>query len=545
MSRKKKLDSFLQPKPDQNYTGILKDPAFRYKILLDVNNAIVNHTDPENFFKNLSREIRKVTHYDRFSISIYESDSHSLSWFAMADGIEIKEIDGGPRLLNKNTIAGRVVTSRKPLVIQNMEDYTHWYTIRLLIEEGIRTAIGVPLIVRDKAIGSLNFCFKNPHLDINVFESFLTDLSGQVATAVDNLLSHIQLEKRNVSLKEQKSYLLKQIYTRYSPDKFHYSSHSMKKIMQQVEVVADSDADVLLTGETGTGKDHIARHIHLLSPRSEALFVKVNCPALTPSLFESELFGHSKGAFTGAGSKRVGRFEMAKDGTIFLDEIAELPVYLQTKLLHVLEDRQFERVGDSQPIEANFRVIAATNADLQMAMSKKSFRSDLYYRLNTIHIEIPPLRERIEDIELILRHLTQSQALNLNRAPPIYSSEVIDLCKKYKWPGNVREMENLVNHLMILFSGKTVTIRDVQPLLSKHERDPCSSPMTLREVERAHLKKILCMTKGLVGGKSGAAAVLKMPKSTLQYKLRTHGLNPRDFRHGEEPAIGMSGSSKE
>lgn len=528
---KKSSGHSCHPKLDLNSSKILLGAATRYKALLEVNNAIVNQTSCQSFFQSMAREIRKIFHYDRFSISIYQPDSHSLSWFAMAEGIALKDIDDGPRILDKNTVAGAVVTSRKPLIIQDISHYSHWHTIRLLMDAGIRTVMGFPLIVRGNAVGSLNFSFKKPPAMIDKLADFLVDLSGQVALAVDNMLSHTKLEMLNISLEEQKHYLLKQVGTQYNADKFYYSSPAMREIMRQVQLVANSEADVLLTGETGTGKDCIARHLHYLSGRQDALFVKVNCPALTPSLFESELFGHTRGAFTDASSNRVGRFEMAKGGTVFLDEIGELPLHLQAKLLHVLQDRRFERVGDSHSIEVNFRVIAATNTDLQKAIREKLFRSDLYYRLNAVSFHIPPLRERVEEIEPLVRRLTQSQVEMMHRAPPVYSSEAMEILKRHSWPGNVRQLKNIVNHLMILFSGKPVMQKDIKPIVSIHEGEEPFIPLTLAEVERAHLIKILSITKGVVGGKNGAAAVLKMPKSTLQYKLRTHGLDPRDFCH--------------
>lgn len=506
-------------------------PAMRYRALLEVNNAIVNQTCCETFFRSMAAEIRKIFKYDRFSISIYQPDSHSLSWFAMAEGIKLKNIDDGPRILEKNTVAGSVITSRKPLIIPDLSLYSHWHTIRLLMAEGVRTIMGFPLVVRGDAVGSFHFSFREPPPMMHELADFLVDLSGQVALAVDNMLSHTKLQRLNLSLQEQKHYLLNQVGSDYNIDKFYYSSPAMREIMRQVQIVADSDADVLITGETGTGKDCIAQHLHYLSDRRDALFVKVNCPALTPNLFESELFGHAKGAFTGANANRIGRFEMAKGGTIFLDEIGELSLHLQAKLLHVLQDRRFERVGDSRPIEVNFRVIAATNADLQAAIQERLFRLDLYYRLNTVSFHIPPLRERSEEVEPLVRKLTQAQVESLHRAAPVYSPEVMEILKRHTWPGNVRELKSIVSHLMILFSGKLVTKRDIEPLLNIREDEALPSPMTLAEVECAHLIKVLSMTHGVIGGKHGAAAILKMPKSTLQYKIRTHGLNPREFYH--------------
>ena len=325
------------------------DPVMRYKALLELNNAIVNQTSSEALFRSMAGEIRKIFHYDRFSIAIYEPDSNSLSWFATAEGITIKSMDDGSRSLDKGPVARAVLTSRQPLIIPDMSQYNQWHTIRLMMDEGLCATMAFPLIVRDSVVGTLHFSFKNRPENFDELAGFLVELSSQVALAVDNMLSHTRLVALNTRLEQQKRFLLKQVDTHYHPDKFYYSSPMMRELMRQVEIIADSDASVLITGETGTGKDCIARYIHYLSARRDALFVKVNCPALSPGLFESELFGHVKGAFTGANSKRVGRFEMANGGTVFLDEIGELPLPLQAKLLHVLQDGRFER-GWRQPL---------------------------------------------------------------------------------------------------------------------------------------------------------------------------------------------------
>ncbi|MHB8068867.1 MAG: sigma-54-dependent Fis family transcriptional regulator [Desulfobaccales bacterium] len=519
----------ISAKPGRNCPKIVWDPATRYKVLLEVNNAIVNQTSREDLFRSMAREIRKIFRYDRFSINIYEPDSNSLSWFAMAEGITVKGMDDVSRSLDKGPVARAVLTSRRPLIIPDMSQYSHWESIRLMMEMGLRATMAFPLMVRGNIVGSLHFSFKDPPEMIEELAGFLVELSGQVALAVDNMLSHTKLVSLNTNLEQQKRFLLKQVDPQYNPDNFYYSAAAMQEIMRQVEIIADSDASVLITGETGTGKDCIARYLHYLSARREALFVKVNCPALSETLFESELFGHVKGAFTGAHSKRVGRFEMANSGTIFLDEIGELPMPLQAKLLHVLQDRRFERVGDSRSIDVNFRVIAASNNDLQAAIRVKNFRSDLFYRLNTVSLHVPPLRERAEEIEPLILKFTQVQAESMRRVPPAYSSEVMDILQCHSWPGNVRELKNIVTRLIIVFSGKTVVRGDIEPLLNLQQNETPIDQRTLDEVERAHLIKVLNLTKGVVGGKKGAAAFLKMPKSTLQYKLRTHGLNPQDF----------------
>jgi formate hydrogenlyase transcriptional activator len=398
-----------------------------------------------------------------------------------------------------------------------------------MIAAGLKATMAFPLIARGKVVGSLHFSFRTPPQSMNELAGFLSDLSGQVALAVDNMLSHAKLTDLNRNLEQQKSYLMNDLDVQYRMDDFHYSSPVMREIIAQVDMIADSDASVLITGETGTGKDFIARYIHHLSGRRNAMFVKVNCPALPESLFESEMFGHAKGAFTGALSKRVGRFEMASGGTIFLDEIGELPLPLQAKLLQVLQDMRFERVGDSRSVAVDFRVIAATNKDLISAIQMKAFRSDLYYRLNTVTFHVPPLRERQEEIEPLVRRFTRSESESMRRTAPVFSDQALDSMKGHSWPGNLRELKNIVKRLVIVFSGKTVHRKDIDPLLNIRHAEASTTSMALREVERAHLIKVLTLTKGVVGGKKGAAHILKIPKSTLQYRLHKHGIDPLDF----------------
>jgi transcriptional regulator with GAF, ATPase, and Fis domain len=506
------------------------DHATRYKLLLDINNAIVNQTTRESLFRALAQEIRRIVAYDRFSISIYDPQTKSLEWFAHAEGLRIKSMDGNSRPCAKGPVANSVITSQVPLIIPDMATYSHWPTIRQMMEAGLKATMAFPLLVRNNVVGSLNFSFCATPSDMNELAEFLNELSGQVALSVDNMLAHSRLVNQKTNLEQQRDFLLSDRDNQYNPGDFYYSSPAMREIMRQVELIAKSDASILITGETGTGKGYLARYIHHLSQCSKAMFVKVNCPALAPSLFESELFGHAKGAFTGANTKRLGRFEMANGGTLFLDEIGELPIQLQAKLLNVLQDKTFERVGESRPITVDFRIIAATNSDMEQAIQEKSFRSDLFYRLNTVSIHIPPLRERNDEVVPLLLRLTRAQAKVLHRPPPSFSDEVLEVMQNYNWPGNVRELSNIVNRLIIINSGQHITRRHLSPLLSAHQTEaPSRTLMSLAESERAHLIRVLTATKGVVGGKYGATAILKVPKSTLQYRLRKHGVNPNDF----------------
>ena len=341
--------------------------------------------------------------------------------------------------------------------------------------------------------------------------------------------NHLRNEKRN--LEREKKFLLK-FSEEYRPENFYYASTAMSELIDLIKRMADIDAPVLITGETGTGKDYLARYIHFLSPRNTHMFVKVNCPALSPTLFESELFGHARGAFTGADSRREGRFELADKGTIFLDEFVELPDSLQAKLLQVLQERRFERVGDSRPIEINFRIIAATNRDLEVSLKEGQLRKDLYYRLNIVRIHVPPLRERTEDIPYLIERINLHEASLINRPTPVYSSQALDALIRYRWPGNVRELKNLVKRMVIMKPGEKIPGSEIKKILdidrTNDEPATLNTP-TLAEAEKKCLEQALYRSRGVLGGKRGAASLLGIPRSTLQYRLKKYQLNPKNF----------------
>lgn len=300
-----------------------------------------------------------------------------------------------------------------------------------------------------------------------------------------------------------------------------------------IDQVANTDETILLTGETGTGKDFLARLIHEKCQRRDHLFVKTNCPGLTTSLFESELFGHAKGAFTGAEKQRLGRFELADKGTIFLDEIGELPLELQAKLLQVLQEKKFERVGESSSTAVDARIIAATNKDLMECVQQGTFRQDLFYRLDTVTINVPALRERPDDIPLLVDSITSIEAKRMHRPPPIYTDEVFNILSQYDWPGNIRELKNMVKRLLILNPGEHVDAQSIArtfPMSSSNvslKKDFHS----LQQAERTHIIEALKTTRGMVGGKKGAAHLLDIPRSTLQYRLKKLHINAEDYRY--------------
>jgi len=506
-------------------------PEARYQILLKINNAIITQTTKEDLFQALAPALRQYFACDRISINLYDAKSESISYFAAADGISPAEITGTEsRSLVKGAISRMVIRSGKPVIIEDLRRYADSESVKAMVDYGLTATMAFPLVVRDKLLGVIHFSYREHPDHIQELQEVLTDVSRQVAIAVDNMLSYTNLKDVNTNLIRQKQFLIADTDDGYRQDAFFYTSPVMKEIMKLVEKVANSDVSILVTGETGTGKDYLARSIHNMSPRREHLFVKINCPALAPTLFESELFGHARGAFTGADANRVGRFELANRGTVFLDEVGELPSDLQAKLLNVLQEQRFERVGDSRSRDVNFRVIAATNKDLRNLSNYGQFRQDLYYRLNTVNIHVPPLRERVDDIPLLIERLTDYQARKTNNTVPVYSDSALDLLCEYRWPGNVRELKNLVKRMVILRPGERISSQDIGKIIDMEpvEEIPIETT-TLADAEKQHIIQALRRCRGMVGGKRGISKLLGVPRTTLQYRMKKLGINAVDF----------------
>lgn len=520
---------------------MLCDPITRYQLLLKINNAIIKQYTREALFRSLATEIGKIFHYDRFSINLYNPETNTISYFATAEGIDPTGINEKIRPLEHGSIAQLVIQSLKPVFIYDLAQNPQLATSKSMVRAGLNSTMAFPMVIRKKVLGSIHFSFKKSPPNIFELREFLNDLSVQVAIAVDNMLSYEKLKGITENLKREKRFLLDNVTHSYQfqKDNFYYASQSIARIMSEIELIAETDASVLISGETGTGKGHMARCIHNLSLRKNHLFVEVNCAALAPTLIESELFGHAKGAYTGADSRRIGRFEMANKGTIFLDEIGELPLNVQAKLLQVLQDKTFERVGESISRSVNFRVIVASNHDLKLKIQEKTFRSDLYYRLNTIHIHIPPLRERREDISLLVQRLTTIYAEKMHRPEPRYTPSAIEALCSYNWPGNVRELENLLERMIILRAGDEITDPDINNILNSNtsEMNSENNALSLTEMEKRQIEKALIQCDGIVGGPHGAAHLLGMPRSTLQYRIKKLGIDLSLPFHQNTPSI--------
>ena len=351
----------------------------------------------------------------------------------------------------------------------------------------------------------------------------LSQIANQVGIAVDNALAFRQIGESRDRLNQEKRYLEEELHSEYSFAGIVGKSPRLKSILKLVETVAPTDTTVLILGETGTGKELIARAIHQLSARQERTFIKLNCAAIPSGLLESELFGHEKGAFTGAISRRIGRFELANRGTIFLDEIGEIPTELQPKLLRVLQEQEFERLGSTSTLRTDARLIAATNRDLTAMVAEQKFRADLYYRLQVFPIDVPPLRERRGDIPLLVWHFAKQIALKMRKNIDSIPVETMNRLVQYGWPGNIRELQNVIERAVILSSGPElqVPLTDLKP---GGGPEGAQSGETLEEAERKHIISVLNDTNWVVGGPNGAAVRLGMKRPTLQFRMKKLGI---------------------
>ena len=499
-----------------------------YRILLQINNILVREVSPEKLFRSLAQALQPITGCNRCSLTLYDPKTDTLSWFAQTEGTLVTRMDKGPAPL-RGPIARKAIQEKRPIFVADMSEYAEHEAIRLMMSAGLRSSMAFPLVSRSRVIGAMNLSFRR-YLDPDSAEdqrlfSLLKEISTQVALAVENMLIHEALSRQNLDLAQQVTALLRTDAPEHDESRFFYQCDTMRKLMNQLHSLAQSDVAVLICGETGTGKEFMARFIHRHSPRRLHNFVKVNCPALSPTLFESELFGHAKGAFTGAYNIRIGRFELANKGSIFLDEIGVLDFNLQAKLLHVLQDYKLERVGQSASIDINVRCISATNADLHQQMRTNRFRRDLYYRLGLATVQVPSLRDRQEELEPMLLHLTRLYAQDMHCAPLDLHPDALVVLKAYHWPGNVRELSNLVARLLILHTGALIGPEHVLPLLEQGQEAENNSvgsawgnPLeekgkkTLAAMEKEHIERALSQAGGRVSGESGAARLLGIPR---------------------------------
>jgi formate hydrogenlyase transcriptional activator len=406
---------------------------------------------------------------------------------------------------------GRAIRTRRPVFITraDIEQFGSDIARRILAEE-LKSALCLPLISHGRPLGTLVVASQKEENFPEKDAKLLKHVANQIAIAVENSLAFRRVVDRANKLREEKLYLQDEIRSEYNFEEIIGESLGLKEVLRQVETVAPADSTVLLLGETGTGKELIARAIHHLSARRERTLVKVNCAAIPTGLLESELFGHEKGAFTGAITQRVGRFELAHRGTLFLDEVGDIPPELQPKLLRVLQEQEFERLGSARTIRVDVRLIAATNVDLAQRVGENQFRADLYYRLNVFPITVPPLRERREDIPLLVRYFAQKYARRMKKPIETIPSRAMAALTEYSWPGNVRELENFVERAVILSRGLELELPlgELKQRSSSHAARSVSGFVTLEHAEKEHILRALSETNWVIGGPGGAAARL-------------------------------------
>jgi formate hydrogenlyase transcriptional activator len=516
------VDNALNHQAAQALQHQLEQERDRLKLLLDLNNSVVSTLDLRQLFRAISASVRRVMECDYASVLLPEQDGKQLRVYARdfsAGGESWKEeivVPAGGRP------ASKVLASGEPLVLdsQGLSQYGPDLNLRSM---GLKSVCFLPMISRDRVIGTLNLgrlhegAFSQEDVD------FLTQVANQISIGVENALNYEQVTEARERLAEERDYLKEEIRTDHDFEAIIGQSPALKRILKQAELVAPTDSTVLILGETGTGKEILARAIHAISPKGERTFVSVNCAAIPMGLLESELFGHEKGAFTGAIAQKIGRFELAHQGTLFLDEVGDIPLELQPKLLRVLQEKEFERLGSNRTLHVDTSLVAATSRDLAQMVENREFRGDLYYRLNIFPILVPPLRERPEDIPLLVAHfITDKYARRMDKRISKIPAETMDALKRYHWPGNVRELQNFIERATILTPGMTLQA----PLseLRQAGREVQRKARTLAETERDQIMRALRESQWVLGGPGGAAERLGLKRTTLFYKMRKLGI---------------------
>jgi formate hydrogenlyase transcriptional activator len=541
------VDNALNFEAAQAYQKLLAHKRDRLQVLLEINNLLVSTRDVTALFKGIVSSLKPVVQHDYTSLALVDQASGLLKIHPLDVPVQTPESKAEFTVSLEGSPAGVAISRGEVLIARGTEiDRFHPDVVKYLREQGVEVVCCVPLTTQGRTFGTINFASRNPQNFSKPDVELLRQVSTQVAIALENALAFKEIDALKDKLAVEKLYLEEEIRTEFNFDEIIGESAPLRRTLAQVEVAAPASTTVLILGETGTGKEIIARAIHNLSPRRERTFVKVNCAAIPAGLLESELFGHERGAFTGALAQKIGRFEFADRGTLFLDEVGDLPTELQPKLLRVLQEQEFERVGGNRTIRVDVRVVAATNTDLARLVAEKKFRSDLYYRLNVFPIQLPPLRERPEDVPLLVRYFVQKFSRLQSKTVEYVPAQVMEAMVNYSWPGNVRELENLIERAVLLSPGKELRVplaefKDHNNLalsfaagpvdlpasaqqLSSSADVPAAPLSTLDDAQRQHILRVLRQTEWRISGPRGAAAILGIKRTTLQARMRKLGI---------------------
>jgi formate hydrogenlyase transcriptional activator len=512
----------------------------RVGLLLELTNHVVSNLEFRDLLRAAVTSTRRVMGCDGVGICLPDAGDTHLRVYALDFPLKDESVHEESLVPIDEDVSGTVYRTGKLWCGSIQEARRQGMKYTLHAEVG--TLCILPLVSRGRVLGT----FGVVKYQENAFAgdcAFLSQIANQVAIAVENACAFSKIRELKDQLSKEKLYLEDEIRTEMNFAQIIGNSSSLRRVLKHVETVAPTDSTVLIYGETGTGKELIARAIHDLSPRRAKPFVKLNCAAIPTGLLESELFGHEKGAFTGAIAQRIGRFEVADGGTIFLDEIGEIPLELQTKLLRVLQEREFERLGSSRTLRTDARLIAATNRDLEAMVSEQKFRSDLFFRLNVFPVHVPPLRERQGDIPLLVRHFTQQFSRRMKKVIDTIPSAAMDALCRYHWPGNIRELQNVIERAVIISASPVLNV-DVSDLKFPNAGPPVEKPASpkstngalhevLEETERQQILRALKESNWVVAGPNGAAANLGMKRSTLQLRIHKLGIarGSAELRH--------------
>ena len=516
----------------------------RLRTLLTANNAIITNLSQDALLHAVSDALRQLLTFDFMGIALYYPEQDAFRILAVEG--DLGYFRPGREVSREGNSIGWVFDHQSPLIRRDLEKDQQYSNERRFAAEGMRSQCIVPLLVHGNCIGVLVVASNKRGRYNNDDAQFLQEIANQIALALENMKSYEQIATLKARLETENTYLQEEIHQEHDFDEIVGNSTVLLELLRKVDLVAPSDSTVLLLGETGTGKELIARAIHSRSRRSNRPLVKVNCGSIPTGLVESEMFGHVKGAFTGATTNRIGRFELANRGTLFLDEVGELPPETQVKLLRVLQEQEFEPVGSSRTIRVDVRVIAATNRDLEKSVRAGLFRSDLYYRLNVLPLVVPPLRERRSDIPHIVMHLLERFSKKAGKALARVSQGTMELLTNYSWPGNVRELQNVIERGVVLSRGSVLSLGpDFLPMeapavpaadafdstlsnsptaLSDIVEGSLPIPLSLEEVERRHILFVLGQTGWVINGDKGAAAILGIHPSTLRSRMDKLGI---------------------
>ncbi|MCY0789775.1 sigma 54-interacting transcriptional regulator [Morganella morganii] len=514
----------------------------QYRILVDITNSVLSHLEMDGLVAEVSREIHRFFGLSQISIALCDNYSSAVylcysSYYQPRKPTEktLYHLDELHRDL------AQVLDSNQPMRL-TLDSSTKDPLYQHVCAQGMTETLLLPLAFNHKPLGVLVLSHENNHIFTDDNCNLLKQIAARFAIAVDNAAAYEEITRLKDSLKHENLWLNEQIHNNESFSEIIFQSDAMRNILEQVDLVAASDSTVLILGETGTGKELIARAIHRLSERHHRSMIKMNCAAIPSGLLESDLFGHDKGAFTGATTTHIGRFEMADKSTLFLDEIGDMPLDLQPKLLRVLQEREIERIGGNKVIPVDVRLIAATNRNLKSMTDDREFREDLYYRLNVFPIWIPPLRERPEDIPLLATYFTQKIARRMNRNIDCIPRDALEQLSRYPWPGNVRELENVIERAVILTRGNTLNIQLHELNIPKHSRlkTALETPSSLEkrmqtaapesdDEERDRIIAALKATNGVVAGARGAATRLGLKRTTLLSRMQRLGISVQDI----------------